>query len=138
MGVKKATISRYESGRVPDLITLEKIAELCGVAIEYLLRGEPSPQEPPRRRFSIRLPEPSEAQAIQATYAEKPAGLNIDYLARSMLLARDFSKTEKRPLSDRQQAELASLIYEYLCETHEPPGRFLIGRLADLIHKHED
>lgn len=45
IGVKNNTLSSYESGdRQPDYNTLIKLADLYGVSVEYLLRG----QEPPK------------------------------------------------------------------------------------------
>jgi hypothetical protein len=76
--------------------------------------------------------------AIPATYEAQPQTLNIVYLARSIILARDYLEKEGRRFSDSQEAQLISYIYEYLTETHEAPGRFLIGRLADLIPKRQE
>jgi len=124
---------------LPREEVLKKIAEYGRVTIEWILRGEGGPPEPPRRRFSIRTPPQEEVQARTATYeAPEPGTLNLEYLARSIILAWNYLKKEGRQFTDAQEAQLISYIYEHLTETHEAPARFIIHRLADLIPKKED
>lgn len=40
LGVRKSTISRYESGRIPDPIVLQKIAAYAQTTVDWLLFGE--------------------------------------------------------------------------------------------------
>lgn len=47
IGISKGAVYYYESGRTPDIVTLEKIADYFSVSTDYLLgRGNARTQEP--------------------------------------------------------------------------------------------
>jgi transcriptional regulator with XRE-family HTH domain len=122
--VRNATISRYESGRVPDAETLKKIADYGGVTIEWLLRGEEVPEAP--------FPEEK-----QEKYITRPSAINFETLSQAIFLARQFIKRERQRLSDIGEAQLAAYLYEYLDSEKKDPAEVVIQRLADLIRKQE-
>lgn len=123
VGVKTATISRYEHGRVPDEETLKKIANYLGTTVEWLLHGE---EKSAASHLHEHAPE---------TYVARPSELNIDYLVRANFLTRRFLKIERLIFTDRQEAQLSAYIFEYLNEFHADPGEVVIRRLADLIQR---
>jgi transcriptional regulator with XRE-family HTH domain len=122
LGVRDATISRYESGRIPDAKTLSRIAGYGGVTVEWLLSGE--------EKAVSQLTEFAPEQ-----YDARPAVLNIDYLVQANFLTRQFLKSRRLAFSDHQEAQLSAYIYEYLIEFHADPGEVVIRRLADLIQR---
>lgn len=122
LGVNQGTVCKYESGRLPDAITLNKIAEYGGVTVEWLLHGEEK-TTPQLREFA---PE---------QYDARPAVLNVDYLVQANFLTRKFLKSKRLAFTDHQEAQLSAYIYEYLIEFHADPGEVVIRRLADLIQR---
>ena len=131
LGVRKPTISRYESGRVPDVDTLRKIADLGGVTVEWLLQGEEVPSHQPK--YSIKTQE--HAPEI---YDARPRELNLNYLTQALILARQFCLAARPRVREAGEAELASYLYEYWQETGLQPDQVVVKRYAALIKNQED
>jgi len=126
IGVTQGTVNKYEKGAIfPGEDVLNKIADHCGVRVEWLLHGEERGAAPQL------LEEPQ-----QIYLATRPA-LMVDLLVRANGLTRKFIKAAGIIFTDQQEAQLSAYIYEYLEEYHAEPGEVVIRRLADLIKKQE-
>ena len=119
LGVRKSTVSRYESGLlIPDLETLKKIADHGGVTVEWLLRGEEA-----RPALTEASPEPFET---------RPAELNSDHLIAAIAFGRKYLEATRRNFTVSQEARFFTFLYEHWQEQQGPPGDFVAKRLADL------
>jgi transcriptional regulator with XRE-family HTH domain len=124
IGVTQGTVWKYETGRIPDKETLQKIADYGEVTIEWLLRVDEKPA-------------PQFLEEVQEKSTTRPSALNFETLARAIFLARQFTKRKPHLLSDFGEAQLAAYLYEYLDSEKKDPAAVVIQRLADLIRKQE-
>lgn len=120
LGVKAAAISKYESGRIPDSLTLNKIAHIGGVSVEWLLNGEEK-RSPPQAK-----------DEEQYQYEHRPAELDSDQLIAVIVFVRKYLKQQRQKFTDHQEAHFITYLYEYLTEHDAPPGDITVKRLAEL------
>jgi len=122
-GVQGSAVSKWEQGELSDEDTLNKVAEYGGLTLEQLLRGDQGPA--PLREHT------------PDTYDTRPAVLDVDRLAHSLHLTRQFLHQERRrfSFSELQEAELASYIYEHIESDAADPKETTIARLAELIKR---
>jgi transcriptional regulator with XRE-family HTH domain len=135
LGVRKATISRYEAGRIPDVETLKKIADFGGVTVEWLLSGDAAVESAPVY-FNVGLQDAISEHAPEI-YDARPRELNLNYLTQALLLARQFCRAARPRIPEAGEAELASYLYEYWQETGLKPDEVVVKRYAALINKPE-
>jgi len=128
LGINQGTVCKYESGRLPDAITLNKIAEYGGVTVEWLLYGD---------RAQAR-----EAEAVFDKPRPGAAGLDSPYLFAAVdksILADIIEQVEtglrrkKKSLSPVRYAHLLSLLYDRYQETGQPLSRSTIEDFLKLV-----
>lgn len=125
--VNQATICKYEAGRIPEALTLNKIADHGGVTVEWLLHGKAPPvQAKQLRELALEI------------YDAWPRELNLNYLTQALLIARKFCWAARPRLPARSEAELAAYLYEYWQETGLQPDQVVVKRYAALIKIQED
>ena len=91
LGLTKVSVSRYEAGRIPRLDVLQKIAEIAGVNVAWLLHGEAA-SSATRGAQPIRLP--VTGQSFGRILAQLISELESDYL--SQLPVRSRRRYEQR------------------------------------------
>jgi len=91
LGLTKVSVSRYEAGRIPRLDVLQKIAEIAGVNVAWLLHGEAA-SSATRGAQPIRLP--ATGQSFGRILAQLISELEGDYL--SQLPVRSRRRYEQR------------------------------------------
>ncbi len=91
LGLTKVSVSRYEAGRIPRLDVLQKIAEIAGVNVAWLLHGEAA-SSATRGTQPIRLP--VTGQSLGRILAQLISELESDYL--SQLPVRSRRRYEQR------------------------------------------
>jgi transcriptional regulator with XRE-family HTH domain len=115
LGVTKVTISRYEAGRVPDVETLNRIANYGGVTVEWLLHGDaPEPAAVKIQEFAP-IYDASPLPPLAETALTEVIAAVEDYYARHRL--------KRRPI---QKARLIIRLYQHYAETREKPDDILI------------
>jgi transcriptional regulator with XRE-family HTH domain len=123
IGVNQGTVWKYESGRIPDKETLEKIAAHGGVTVEWLLSGETSKTPAAKTQEFASVYDASPLPFLaEAALTEIIAAVE-DYYARHRL--------KRRPI---QKSRLIIRLYQHYAETREKPDDMLIKRnliLAD-------
>ena len=116
LGVQAATISRYESGRIPDEEMLRKIADFGKTTIEWLLRGD----------------QPSAPQLLGQTPEICGAGsgppLDVALLAEILTEIKKFIADKRLELSPQREARLVALVYDHCLEDKMKPDRMLVER----------
>lgn len=121
IGVTQGAVQKYENGiNYPGFAVLEKIAEVGGVAVEWLLRGEdPRPQElqdcPP--------------EAYSATLTEVETALLTDVITG----VEEVIKAERLKFSPAQKARLIVRVYDDCRAQHQPATHHQIRRLLLLV-----
>ncbi len=85
--------------------------------MEWLLKGEGPP--PAREAMPLREHAPEGYQA-------RPAELNVDRLAKVIVLALAALKKGRASLGPRGQAKLIALLYEYWQDNQEPPDDLVV------------
>jgi transcriptional regulator with XRE-family HTH domain len=125
LDVEGPAISKYEGGRVPNFVILNKIAAYGEVTVDWLLHG--GEQEAPQ--LSEHAPD---------LYEARPRELNLNYLTQALLLARKFSRAARPRLPEASEAQLAAYLYEYWQETGLPPDQVVVKRYAALIKQQEN
>lgn len=117
IGVTKASISRYESGRVPDLVIIKKIAAYGGVTVEWFLRGAAAPA-------------PSLTEFASEAYDARPLRPLETALLTAAILKVEEVLTDRRrlKLTPAQKSRLISFLYEHCRENQEQPSRYLVER----------
>jgi transcriptional regulator with XRE-family HTH domain len=115
VGVRKSTISRYESGIIPGDENLRKIAEIGNTTIEWLLRGDrplkPQPSENP-----------------QYTFDQHKAPLDVTLLSEVLTEINNFIADKGLKLLPQREARLVALIYDHCQKDRVKPGRNLVER----------
>lgn len=91
LGLTKVSVSRYEAGRIPRLDVLQKIAEIAGVNVAWLLHGEPA-SSATRGAQPSRLP--VTGRSLGRILAQLISELESDYL--SQLPVRSRRRYEER------------------------------------------
>lgn len=114
-GVRDATISRYESGRIPDVATLKKIADFGGVTVEWLLYGDQAAGQPQLREYAPETYDAGPLPPLAEGIVTEVIAAVEDYYARHRL--------KRRPI---QKARLISRLYQHYAETREKPDDVLI------------
>jgi transcriptional regulator with XRE-family HTH domain len=116
LGVQAPTISRYESGRIPDEEMLRKIADFGKTTIEWLLRGD----------------QPSAPQLLGHTLeicgALPGPPLDVALLAEILEEIKQFISDKRLELSPRLEARLVALAYDHCQEDKVKPNRMLVER----------
>jgi transcriptional regulator with XRE-family HTH domain len=122
MGVRQGTINKYESGRIPDLSILKKIADYGGVTVEWLLHGEKA--GPPQLR-----------EAAPEALAARPRPLNEAALADIIFRVRDFANRRRLSLDLKTEARLISSLYIgiYEADLRLPDDREIEANLNILL-----
>lgn len=132
--VNQATICKYESGRIPDSLTLLKISYFGKVSVEWILHGEEA--KAPVLNYLLHLGFGSgQFPQITPETTKRPSVLKVDFLVRAIFLALSFIETKQLTFDNHQKAELIAYIYEYLDSEQADPGEVVIRRLADLIQR---
>jgi transcriptional regulator with XRE-family HTH domain len=135
-GVNQNTVSRWEKGAVlSDEETLEKIAAYGGVTSKWLLHGD---LEAPAGEIVACKIHAQLSEHAPDLYEVRPRELNLNYLTRALLLARQFCRAARPRLPEAGEAELASYLYEYWQETGLKPDQVVVKRYAALIKQQED
>jgi transcriptional regulator with XRE-family HTH domain len=116
VGVRKSTISRYESGTIPGDENLRKVAELGNTTIEWLLKGD----------------QPCASQLLEhplGFYEERPGPpLDVALLADVLTEIRTFIVDKGLKLLPQREARLVALIYDRCREDKVKPDRILVER----------
>jgi transcriptional regulator with XRE-family HTH domain len=115
LGVKKSTISRYESGTIPGDENLRKIAELGNTTIEWLLRGD----QPSIPQLLERSPDTSD---------QREAPLDVALLSEILAEIKKFIADKRLELSPQREARLVALVYDHYQEDKVKPNRILVER----------
>ena len=115
-GLQKSTVSRYEKGRIPDEETLNNIANIGNVTMEWLLKGD----ERQTPQFSEPAPE---------VYGVRP-GPPLDVILLSEILAeiKKFMAEKHVKLSPQREARLVAVVYDQCRESKVKPDRILVER----------
>ena len=115
LGVQAPTISRYESGRIPDEEMLRRISNFGKTTIEWLLRGD----------------QPSAPQHLEHsdTYKPRPGSpLDVALLAEILMEIKKFIADKRQELSPQREARLVALVYDHCQEDKVKPDRMLVER----------
>ena len=116
LGVRDATISRYESGRIPDAGTLKKIATHSGVTVEWLLHGEE--KSAPQLR-----------ELAPEDYSATLSDIEIALLTEVVTKVKEVIKTRRLKLTAAQEARLIVKTYDDCRAAHEPPSITHVERI---------
>lgn len=111
LGVQKPTISRYESGRVPDAETLKKIADIGNTTVEWLLRGE----APPDQVHQLREFAPED-------YSATLTDIETIFLTEVITNVIEVIKARRLKLTAAQEARLIVKVYDDCRAAHEHPS----------------
>jgi transcriptional regulator with XRE-family HTH domain len=122
LGVNQGTVCKYESGRLPDAITLNKIAEYGGVTVEWLLHGDAT--EPPAAKIGELAPEIYDARPV--------APLDFPKLIEVVDAVEDYYRTHRLKRRSIQKSRLIALVYEHCTENKERPDQILVERYLPL------
>jgi len=115
LGVRKSTISRYESGTIPGDENLRKIAEIGNTTIEWLLRGD----QPSIPKFSEHYP---------YTYDQHRGPLDVALLSEILAEIKKVIADNRLLLSAQREARLVALVYDHCQEDKVKPDRILVER----------
>ena len=127
LGVRDATISRYEAGRIPDVRTLKKIADYGGVTVEWLLHGG---REAPSEEI-IALKAVSE-HASEIYQVQRPEPLEPYLLFQVLRVIDDFfTKNRLKPTLERKTRFIAKL-YNHCSDNFEKPDQLLAEKYRDI------
>ena len=119
-GVTKITISRYESGRIPDVETLSKIANYGGVTVEWLLHGTAPELAAAEIPESLPLESPPPGAGLGRHDPYLFGGLDIGALTQIIELVEDHLLRRKNPLKPVKKALLFSLLYDEFQKSGRP------------------
>jgi transcriptional regulator with XRE-family HTH domain len=115
VGVRKSTISRYESGTIPGHENLRRIAKLGNTTIEWLLRGDrPLTTQP--------------SDNSQYTFDQREAPLNVALLSEVLTEITNFIADKGLKLLPQREARLVALVYDHCQEDKVKPDRNLVER----------
>ena len=115
LGVQAPTISRYESGRIPDEEMLRRISNFGKTTIEWLLRGD----------------QPSAPQHLEHadTYKPRPGSpVDVALLAEILMEIKRFIADKRLELSPQREARWVALVYDHCQEDKVKPDRMLVER----------
>jgi transcriptional regulator with XRE-family HTH domain len=116
LGVRKSTISRYESGTIPGDENLRKIAEIGNTTIEWLLRGD----------------QPLAPQLLGQTPEICGAGpgppLDAALLAEILTEIQELIADKCLQLSPQRQARLVAVVYDHCQADKVKPERMIVER----------
>ena len=115
LGVRKSTISRYESGTIPGDENLRKIAEIGNTTIEWLLRGD----QPSIPKFSEHSP---------YIYDQRRSPLDVVLLSEILAEIKGVIADNRLFLSAQREARLVALVYDHCLEDKVKPDRILVER----------
>ena len=115
IGVRKSTISRYESGTIPGNENLRIIAELGNTTIEWLLRGD-QPSMPHLTEHS------------QYIYDQRGAPLDVALLSEILTEIKKLIADKRLLLPAQREARLVALVYDHCQEDKVKPDRILVER----------
>lgn len=121
LGIKQNAISRYESGRIPDDVTLNKIAALGGVTIDWLLRGGDHNGTGPK----------DFVPAVNAHMAKTP--VEIALLAAVIATIEEVIKESRLRLDNYQKARLIARVYEECQTTVQQPSSKQVQKILLLV-----
>ena len=120
LGVRDATISRYESGRIPDAKTLSIIADYGGVTVEWLLHGDKPAAIPESVPETLPLESPPPGRGSLRHDPYLFGGVDIDAMTRIIEQVEDHLLRRKRPMKPVKKALLFSLLYDRFQATGQP------------------
>jgi transcriptional regulator with XRE-family HTH domain len=115
VGVRKSTISRYESGTIPGDENLRRIAEIGNTTIEWLLRGE---------QTSI----PQLAERAKDTNSQPGAPLDVALLSEVLAETKKFIADKRLKLVPQREARLVALVFDHCQGNKVKPDRNLVER----------
>lgn len=125
LGVQKPTISRYESGRVPDEDMLKKIANAGNTTIDWLLRGDQVPPPLPEPDEAVTLESPRSPGLIHEPYVF--VGIDVQALARIIELVDERLAQRRKPLKSIKKSFLISLLFDEFQKTGLLPDADLVN-----------
>jgi transcriptional regulator with XRE-family HTH domain len=115
VGVRKSTISRYESGTIPGDENLRRIAEIGNTTIDWLLRGD-----------RVLTPQPSEHP--QYAYDRERAPLDVALLSEVLTEINNFIADKGSKLLPQREARLVALVYDHCQKDKVKPDPNLVER----------
>jgi transcriptional regulator with XRE-family HTH domain len=122
LGVKKATVSKYESGETkltPE--ALKKIAELGGITLDELITGKP-----PTVEILMNSLEPEEMDKLRGTYSLGPMGATI---------IRDTGGLEKAHSLQYVEPHQASGVDQFILSEIKAADSETVGAVMELLIK---
>jgi transcriptional regulator with XRE-family HTH domain len=119
--VKQNAISRYESGRIPDNETLNKIAVFGKVTVEWLLRGGD-------------LKEKELGEMVPGEYDPTSISpIETALLAEAIVKIEEVIKESRLKLDIYQKARLIALVYEECRANFRKPSHRQVQKILLLV-----
>jgi transcriptional regulator with XRE-family HTH domain len=115
VGVRKSTISRYESGTIPGDENLRRIAEIGNTTIDWLLRGD-------------RPLKPQPSKHPQYADDRGAAPLDVALLTEVLKEINNFIADKGLKLLAQREARLIALVYDHCQRDRVQPDRNLVER----------
>lgn len=129
MGVKKSSISRYESNeRVPSRSTARKIADYGNVSIDWLLWGE-------EKTVFVNFPKAHEIKehAPDAYTAARPAEIQEYLFVEVLRVVEDYIKINKLRYDQTRRGRLIAKLYNHCAQELDRPSLLLAEKYDTLI-----
>lgn len=120
--LNQATICKYESGRIPEALTLKRIADYGGTTVEWLLYGEAPPAQ--AKQLQEHAPEIYDGRPI--------APLDFPKLIEVLAAVEDYYSAHRLKRRSIQKARLIALLYEHCTINKEKPDDILVKRYLPL------
>jgi transcriptional regulator with XRE-family HTH domain len=121
LGVKQNAISRYESGRIPDLKTLNNIAVFGNVTVEWLLRG-------------VDQQEKELEEIVPGEYDPKSISpIETALLAEAIVKIEEVIKESRLKLDIYQRARLIARVYEECRANFRRPSHRQVQKILLLV-----
>jgi transcriptional regulator with XRE-family HTH domain len=110
LGVNQATVCKYEAGRLPDALTLKRIANHGGVTVEWILGGEEKGAAPQLRELA--------PEGYSATLSD----IETELLIQAVVAVEQVIKMKRLKLTLEQKARLFVKVYDDCRAAHERPS----------------
>jgi transcriptional regulator with XRE-family HTH domain len=121
LGVKQNAVSRYESGRIPDLKSLNNIAVFGNVTVEWLLRGG----DEKATSFGEFVPEEYDPKSIPP--------IETALLAEAIIKIEEVIKESRLKLDIYQKARLIARVYEECRANFRKPSHKQVQKILLLM-----
>ena len=121
LGVKQNAISRYESGRIPDLKTLNTIAAIGNVTVEWLLRGGDQKE----KELGEIVPGEYDPKSIPP--------IETALLAEAIVKIEEVIKESRLKLDIYQKARLIAKVYEECRANLQKPSHKQVQKILLLV-----